>query len=68
MQAGEVNKAIDIANKMLIQKPQDPDIISLNGSLYAASENYQQARLHFNKALQLQESLPSASIGLARLE
>ncbi|MDX2507682.1 MAG: PEP-CTERM system TPR-repeat protein PrsT [Gammaproteobacteria bacterium] len=66
--AGKVNLAIKVANAMLKDKPQDPDIIALNGTLHAANDNKQQARLYFNKALQLQDKLPSATIGLARLE
>lgn len=68
MQAGEVNKAINIANEMLIKKPQDPEILALNGTLQSANNNNQQARLYFNQALQLQADLPSATIGLARIE
>ena len=68
LKAGEINSAINIANEMLKDKPQDPDTIALNGALYAANDNKQQARLYFNKALQLQKKLPSATIGLARLE
>lgn len=68
MKAGEVNKAISIAKKMLIKKPQDPEILSLNGTLQSANDNNQQARLYFNQALQLQVDLPSATIGLARIE
>ena len=68
MQSGEINKAINIANEMLIKKPQDPEILALNGTLQSANNNNQQARLYFNQALQLQADLPSASIGLARIE
>jgi len=68
MKAGEVNEAINIANEMLIKKPQDPQILSLKGTLLSANHNDQQARLYFNKALQLQAGLSPATIGLARIE
>lgn len=68
LKTGEIDKAISIANRMLNNSPQDPDIIALNGSLYAANNDNKQARQYFNKALQLQKNLPSATVGLARLE
>ena len=68
MQAGEVDKAINIANNMLAKNPKDPEVMSLNGSLYADSGNNQQARIHFNKALRLQDNLASAAAGLANIE
>ena len=68
LKAGQISKAINIANKMLEDHPQDPNIMSLNGDLYAASGNQQHARMYFNKALQLQANHPSATIGLARIE
>lgn len=68
MQAEELNKAISIANEMLLKNPQDPETLSLNGTLQSANDNNQQARIYFNKALQLQDNLPSAAMGLARIE
>lgn len=68
LKMGEVDKAIGLASKMLARKPKDPDIIALNGSLYAANNDNKQARSFFNQALELKIKLPSATIGLARLE
>ena len=68
LRADKVNISIKIANEMLQADPKNPVIIALNGSLHAAQNDRQQARKYFNKALQLQENLPSATIGLARLE
>ncbi|MCG6939545.1 MAG: PEP-CTERM system TPR-repeat protein PrsT [Gammaproteobacteria bacterium] len=68
LKSGQIDKAIIIVNQMLDKKPDDPELLSLNGGLYAAINNNQQARLYFNKALQLQDMLPTAIVGLARLE
>lgn len=68
LKAGEIKKAISVANKMLEKNPHDPAVLSLNGNLHAAGGDQQQARTYFNKALTLQNNLPSATIGLARIE
>jgi putative PEP-CTERM system TPR-repeat lipoprotein len=68
LQAGEKNKAINVANTMLQQNPENASILALNGSLYAAVNNRQQARIYFNKALELEKNQPAATIGLARIE
>ncbi|MCK5394843.1 MAG: PEP-CTERM system TPR-repeat protein PrsT [Gammaproteobacteria bacterium] len=67
-QAGQINKAISIANDMLERKPQDAEINSLNGRLYAANNNHALARQYFNIALKLEQHLLSATLGLADLE
>lgn len=68
LKAGEIKKAIRTANKMLENNPQDPVILSINGNLHAAGGDQQLARMYYNKALILQDNLPSATIGLARIE
>lgn len=65
---GEIDKAINIAETILSNKPDDPELLALNGSLHAANNNNQQARFYFNKALQLEDKQPAATVGLARLE
>lgn len=64
----KVKQALKVAGEMLETDPENAEIIALNGSLHAANNDLLQARKYFNKALQLQENLPSAIIGLARLE
>lgn len=68
LKMGQIDKAINIANRMLAKNPKDPNYNSLNGSLYALNNNHEKARAYFDKALKLQENLPSATVGLARLE
>jgi len=68
LKAGKLNDAIKIAGEMLANNPENPEIISLNGSLHAEADDFPLARKYFNKALQLQSNLPSAIIGLAHLE
>ncbi|MCK4705205.1 MAG: tetratricopeptide repeat protein, partial [Gammaproteobacteria bacterium] len=68
LRAGKVPLAIKVANEMLQADQENPVLITLNGTLHAANNDQQKARNYFNKALQLQNNLPSAAIGLARLE
>ena len=68
IKAGEVGKALDIANKMLVKDPNNPDILTLTGNLHAASDDNQQARTYFNKAIQIKSDHPAAIAGLAGIE
>ena len=65
---GNINEAITIAAELKTKNPNDPEIISLNGNLHAATNNAIQARKHFEDALQLQDDFTPAIIGLARIE
>ena len=68
VQAGNLNKALNIARDLLKNKPKDPEILSLNGALYAAQDDDKQARDYFSQALHLEDKLLSATMGLARIE
>jgi putative PEP-CTERM system TPR-repeat lipoprotein len=66
--AGRHEEAIDIAQAMLTEDPKNPVVLSLNGSVYTASNKLLQARKFFEKALQLERGMLSASLGLAKIE
>lgn len=66
VQAGNIDKAINIANKMLEANPNDVETLSLMGSLHASNKDNQQARQYFNHSLQQSNNL-SAAVGLATL-
>ena len=68
LRAGKIDAAIKVAAKMLEADPKNAETITLIGSLQAAQNNTQLARKYFNQALQLHKNLPSATIGLARLD
>jgi len=68
LNAGKISPAILIAKEMLAADTDNPAIIALIGTLYSANNEHQQARKYFNRALQLQPTLPAAIIGLAHLE
>ncbi len=68
MATGKINQAIKVASQMLENEPENPAVIALNGALHATNNDLPQARKFFTQARQLQTNLPSATLGLARLE
>jgi putative PEP-CTERM system TPR-repeat lipoprotein len=68
LQAGQTDKALDTANLILANNPENPDTLALIGSLYADSGDDQQARSHFSKAIKIHGGHPAATLGLAGIE
>ncbi len=68
LQAGQIEKALEIANEMLEKDPENTNKLALIGNLYANSGNNKQARTFFNKAMQIQQDHPAATAGLAGIE
>ena len=68
LKSDQHKEAIKIAQNMLEKDPKNPAVLSINGSVHAASGNQYQARRYFKKALQLENNHFSASVGLAEIE
>jgi tetratricopeptide (TPR) repeat protein len=59
-------KAITIGGKLLLERPHDPQLLSLLGELYLEDRKYQEAALAFETSLRLEDSI-EARWGLVRL-
>ncbi len=60
------HKAITLAGKLLLESPQDSQLLSLLGELYLEDQKYREAALAFETSLGLEDSI-EARWGLVRL-
>ncbi|MEE9302497.1 MAG: XrtA/PEP-CTERM system TPR-repeat protein PrsT [Thiotrichaceae bacterium] len=68
LRAGNFDQAINTVLEILTKKPKDPAVLTLAGNVFIASDDKQEARKYFNKALQLNPSYIPATMSLTRLE
>ncbi|VAW54761.1 hypothetical protein MNBD_GAMMA06-582 [hydrothermal vent metagenome] len=68
MQAGQTEKAINIAEEILKNNPLNIEALTLNGVLHTANKNNTQARKYFIKALLQQDKYLPATMALALIE
>ena len=68
LRAGEFDKAINIALEMLSRKPEDPAVLAMVGTVFAASDDKVEARKYFNKVLELKPGYVPAIMSLARID
>lgn len=68
LRAAHFDKAIEVALDMLSRKPEDPSVLTMVGSVFAASDNRAEARKYFNKALNIKPGDVVVTMSLARIE
>ncbi len=68
LRTGQFDKAVEAVLDMLDKDPGNPAVMTLAGSVFAASDNKAEARKYFNKALQAIPDFVPATMALARLE
>ncbi len=68
LRAGQVNSAINLAKKILRNKPSDPDLQAVMGEVDLVAGKRDMARQRFHKALKLQKNHSYSQLSLARMD
>ena len=68
LRSGDVQMAMNTARQMQAKSPDDPDVLSMMGSIQVVARNMTAARMYFNRALRLDATHVASEMSLARLD
>jgi len=68
LQSKNIDMAMSTARQMLVKSPDDPDVLSIMGSIQVAARDMSAARNYFNQALTIDPGHVSSEMNLARLD
>ncbi len=68
LREGDFSQAIDLVLDSVSRYPDDPAVFTLAGTVFAASDDLQEAREYFTLARSMQAGFPPATMSLAHLE